>query len=198
MKVRQMMPIIVAGVVGAGAAVCSHLKISRQKEVIAAQERTLEEYQSVIAVRDMALEESSKYIEELKQLIVKNEEKPSPQEPKPVVYQKNQGEKVQQANSAKPTAGQRSTGKSAGKLAGEKSGQEYIFQYDKKLNLVGQYKSASDACRGVGLKSDGSIYGAISGKEHTAGGYFWSRGTRPLKKFPDKWVELSQSSKNSK
>lgn len=74
---------------------------------------------------------------------------------------------------------------------------EYIFQYDSNLNLVGKYESAKEAAGAAGISYPSSIRKVVCGINLSAGGYFWSKGHGPLKKFPDKWVELSQKKKNN-
>ena len=85
--------------------------------------------------------------------------------------------------------------KSMGPKNERQNGAEYIFQYDADLKLVAKYKTPREACVSTGIKNPTNISKAIRGVAHTAGGYFWSKGSRPLKKFPEKWVEISQTRK---
>lgn len=62
-----------------------------------------------------------------------------------------------------------------------------IFQYDTNLKVVASYLSASEASAATGIFAT-SINKVCRGVGITAGGFFWSRGKRPLTKFPEKWL----------
>lgn len=48
-----------------------------------------------------------------------------------------------------------------------------ILQYDKKGNLVREWKSARQATEALGLKSHSTICNCLKGKNKTAGGFVW-------------------------
>ena len=48
-----------------------------------------------------------------------------------------------------------------------------ILQYDKKGNLVREWKSAREATEALGLKSHSTICNCLKGRTSTAGGFVW-------------------------
>ncbi len=69
----------------------------------------------------------------------------------------------------------------------KKKRQLYVFQYDADFQVVGKFGTIMEASKAAGLRTTTGIYRVLGGKCNYTGGYFWSRGYRPLKKIPEKW-----------
>lgn len=70
---------------------------------------------------------------------------------------------------------------------------EKIYQYDTNFSVVGTYDTIEAARAAVPSKYRGTVGKALRGQLLSAGGYFWSIGTKPfdLDEIPEKWKKAN-------
>lgn len=213
MKAKNIIPIIAGGVLSAGAAAAAYCEIQHLKKVIASQDKviecykdesaaakkTIEGFEKAIEAKNIAIEKTQEYAAALKQSVETRDEVISLQERQIEAFRRRyEVEDLPEADSSASSPSEEPAPAPPKPKKPQSARQEYVFQYDMDFNVVGKYESFADAARSIGLKSQTSIGKVANGKEASAGGYFWSKGVSPLKKFPDKWEITAKTLKNKK
>lgn len=209
MRINKVFPVAAGYLLGIGATFFSYRKICRLKKMISAQDgvigssekqiatqkKVIADYQNVITADEAVIKTSKNYIEAL-ELTVENNKKTIASLEEKIVFLQNSKEHCAASEPVEESSSD--TLCEPEPAPAPKSSQEYIYQYDADFKLVGKYKSIKDACQSVGTKYAGAIGKVLNGSVFTAAGYFWSKGTRPLRKIPDEWNAAAQALKSEK
>lgn len=202
MKAKHIVPIIAGGILGTGAAVFAYSEIKRLKGIISDGEEYRKKQGDCIRSLGEVIEEKNEEIAELNRVvydkdtvIALQEEVIASHEKRMSILQKSQELSEEPEPTTEPIS-----------LADDSSGDmeppkkqvykpEYIFQYDSDFKVIGKYKSAAEACDKAGIQYAGNLRKVFAGVNATAAGYFWSKGTKPLKQFPARWIKAADSMK---
>ena len=76
----------------------------------------------------------------------------------------------------------------------EKNVVEKVYQYDADFKMIRSYPTLAAAAKAVNIHV-APIRRACLGQQISCSGYFWSKGTRPLRKIPEKWKQRAEKMK---
>ena len=196
MKTKNIVLTVAGGILGAGAAVLSCCEICRLKRIISHNNEVVEGYKKDVEANNDVEQKQKTYIESLERVVEEDKKVIACQKEQISILEKML-ETPKQDGATSPLP-KRPSGNAMPPKKEKQSNHDYIFQYDAELKLVARYDTMGEAARGVGIKYPSAIGKVINGINHSAAGYFWYKGPRPLTKFPDKWIELSQSMRKGK
>ena len=210
MNAKRIVPLVVGGILSAGAAVVSCSEFRRLKRIISLHEQIDENNREIIEAQRKAIEKDEDVIACQKNLIksqndVEESMKKIIENDKQIIDIQKEMISIARGNTVTDEAAalneqpvilpEEPSVEVTSSRTVPQNKPRYIFQYDSDLNLVGKYKTVTEAARAAGVNHYSSINKVLRGASISAGGYFWSKGERPLKKFPDKGVKLSQRKK---